>query len=193
MSKSNSELLSLSRASLNGKWGLAIGTILLLGILEVAAGSIPFLSLILGGPFTLGAAIFSLNISREREAKLDDIFQGFQNFSNALVTYLLMVLYIFLWSLLLIIPGIIAGLGYSLVFYIIADEPDIKPSDALNKSKQMMDGYKMKMFTLCLRFFLLGILCVLTLFIGLLWLIPYVHITMAKFYDDVRNAPAQVV
>jgi uncharacterized membrane protein len=144
------------------------------------------LTLIIGGPLALGAAIFSLSISRGKEARLEEIFQGFNNFGTALVTYLLLLLYIFLWTLLLIVPGIIAALGYSLTFYILTDDQSIKPQDALKKSKSMMDGHKEKLFYLWLRFLLLAILCILTLGIGFLWLIPYVHVTMAKFYDDVR-------
>jgi uncharacterized membrane protein len=98
-----------------------------------------------------------------------------------------MLLYIFLWSLLLVIPGIIAALSYSMTFYIIADDPSIKPQDALKKSKAMMNGYKEKLFYLYLRFILLAMLCILTLGIGFLWLIPYIHITMAKFYDDING------
>jgi uncharacterized membrane protein len=145
------------------------------------------LTLIIGGPFALGAAIFSLSISRGKEARLEQIFQGFNSFSTAFIAYLLVILYVLLWALLLIVPGIIAALGYSMTFYILADDPLIKPQDALKKSKSMMDGYKLKLFYLVLRFFLLALLCILTLGIGFLWLIPYVHVTMAKFYDDIKG------
>jgi uncharacterized membrane protein len=101
-------------------------------------------------------------------------------------------LYIFLWLLLLIVPGIITALSYAMVFYILADNPTLKPQDILEQSKQMMNGYKWKLFYLLLRFFLLALLCVLTLGIGFLWLIPYVNITIAKFYDDVKNNPAHI-
>jgi uncharacterized membrane protein len=136
----------------------------------------------------LGAAIFSLNVSRDKELKVEQIFQGFKHFSTALVTYLLMVLYIFLWMLLLIIPGIIAALSYSMTFYILADEPNLKPSEALQKSKQIMHGYKFKLFGLYLLFILLGIACILTLGIGFLWLVPFAAVTTAKFYEDIRES-----
>jgi uncharacterized membrane protein len=145
------------------------------------------LTLIIGGPLALGAAIFSLSMSRGKEARLEQIFQGFNNFSTAFIAYLLIILYVLLWALLLIVPGIIAALGYSMTFYIVADDPLMKPQDALKKSKSMMDGYKLKLFYLCLRFFLLGLLCILTLGIGFFWLIPYGHVTMAKFYDDIKG------
>jgi uncharacterized membrane protein len=197
MSTDNLTLLRAARESLKGKWGLAILTFFIYILLTTVPSSVKphgsiltlrsTLTLIIGGPLALGAAIFSLSISRGKEARLEDIFQGFNRFSTAFITYLLILLYVLLWLLLLIVPGIIAALGYSMTFYILADDPLIKPQDALKKSKSMMDGYKLKLFYLSLRFFLLAILCILTLGIGFLWLIPYVHITMAKFYDDIKG------
>ena len=73
-------------------------------------------------------------------------------------------------------------------FFILADDLSLKPKEALDKSKQMMDGYKWKMFYLTLRFFGLGLLCLLTLGIGFLWLIPYSYVAMAKFYDDINQS-----
>ncbi len=197
MNTENVTLMRAARESLKGKWGVAILTFLIYILLTSTTGTarshgsmLTFssaLTLIIGGPLALGAAIFSLSISRGKEARLEQIFLGFNNFSTALITYLLLILYVLLWTLLLIIPGIIAALGYSMTFYILSDDPLIKPQDALKKSKSMMDGYKLKLFYLCLRFFLLGLLCILTLGIGFLWLIPFIHVTMAKFYDDIKG------
>ena len=196
MNTENVTLMRAARESLKGKWGLAILTFLIYTLLTTPGSTRSYgsmltfsstLTLILGGPLALGAAIFSLSISRGKEARLEQIFLGFNNFSTALITYLLVIVYVFLWTLLLIIPGIIAALGYSMTFYILSDDPLIKPQDALKKSKAMMDGYKVKLFYLCFRFFLLGLLCILTLGIGFLWLIPFVHVTLAKFYDDIKG------
>jgi uncharacterized membrane protein len=197
MNTSNVSLLREARESLKGKWGIAILTFFIYILLTTTSGSMrphgsfltmsSILTLLIAGPLALGAAIFSLSISRGKEVMLEQIFQGFNNFSTAFITYLLVLVYVFLWTLLLIVPGVIAALGYSMTFYIIADDPIIKPQDAMKKSKSMMDGYKLKLFYLCLRFFLLALLCILTLGIGFLWLIPYVHVTMAKFYDDIRG------
>jgi uncharacterized membrane protein len=197
MNTENITLMRAARESLKGKWGLAILTFFIYTLLTTSSGTVrshgsiltlsSILTLIIGGPLALGAAIFSLSISRGKEARLEQIFQGFNSFSTAFIAYLLTILYVLLWALLLIVPGIIAALGYSMTFYILADDPLIKPQDALKKSKSMMDGYKLKLFYLGLRFFLLALLCILTLGIGFLWLIPYVHITMAKFYDDIKG------
>lgn len=186
----NTELMQSARESLKGKWGLAIGTFIIYSLLMGAAGSIKspasLISLLIGGPFALGAATFSLNLSRGNDARLEQIFQGFNRFSTALGAYLLMLLYVILWTLLLIIPGIIAALSYSMTFYIISDDQSIKAEDALKKSKTMMQGYKLKLFYLGLWFFLLALGCILTLGIGFFWLIPFINVSMAKFYDDIK-------
>ncbi|MDC9723757.1 MAG: DUF975 family protein [Urechidicola sp.] len=194
MDTSNSELMKDAERSLSGKWGLAVGTFFVIGLinfaLQLMADYIPFSSIvniIIAGPLALGVAIFSLNLSRDNNAKSDNIFDGFKNFGNAIGTYLLMVLFIFLWTLLLIIPGIIAALSYSMALFILADDPDIKPMEALDESKRMMDGHKEKLFFMYLRFFGWSLLCILTLGIGFLWFIPYANVSLAKFYDDLKK------
>jgi uncharacterized membrane protein len=193
MNTENVVLMQMARESLKGKWGLAIGTfvvyLLITVTLQVIPVAGPIVSLIISGPFSLGLAIFSLAISRNQEARLEQIFQGFNNFGTALGTYLLMVLFILLWMLLLIIPGIIAALSYSMTFYILADDKSIGAMEAIDKSKQMMYGYKWKLFCLGLRFIGWALLCILTLGIGFLWLFPYIQVSVAKFYDDVKANP----
>jgi uncharacterized membrane protein len=192
MSTQNSEIMSSTWQFLKGKWPILIVTYLVFMVLSQTLGFIPKIgsvfTMILAGPFALGSAIFSLHVSRGEEYRTEQIFDGFKNFGNALVAYLLMILFIFLWMLALIIPGFIAAMSYSMTFYIMADNPTIEPMEALRKSKAMMDGYKMKLFTLQLRFILLTLLSIFTLGIGLLWLIPYMHITAARFYDDIKSS-----
>lgn len=192
MPTQNTELMRMARASLRGKWPLAIGTFLVYTLITSSFGAMRqagVIGLLITGPLALGAAMFSLNLSRGREAKLEQLFDGFRLFSKSLVTYLLMLLYILLWSLLLIVPGIIAALSYSMSFYILADDPSLLPRDVLERSKKMMYGYKSKLFGLCILFLLLSILCILTLGIGFLWLIPHANVTMAKFYEDIKDRP----
>lgn len=139
----------------------------------------------------LGLAIFSLHLSRGQEAKVAQIFEGFSDFVRAFVAYILMCVFILLWALLLIVPGIIAALGYSQTFYILAEDKSITGPEALKKSKAMMMGHKMKLFLLGLSFigwFLLGIL---TAGIGFLWILPYFQVTMAKFYQDISSGVSE--
>ena len=186
-----------ARQSLSGKWGLAIGAFFVFVLICIIAGSVPkvgvLISLLVTGPLVLGIVIFSLAISRGTGAKFEQIFEGFNQFGRALVAYLLIALFTILWSLLLIVPGIIASLSYSQTFFIMADDGSIGVGDAIKKSKKMMYGYKWKYFCLKLRFLGWAILSILTLGIGLLWLLPYVQISQAKFYDDIKGPVQNVV
>jgi uncharacterized membrane protein len=179
-----------AREALKGKWGLAIsGSLIYLGI-TVVAQFIPIIkfvaNLIITGPLLLGMTAFYLTLSRRQEANLSQLFDGFQRFVDALVTYLLMALFIFLWSLLLIVPGIMAALSYALTFFLMVENPGLKGKEALQKSKALMNGHRGKLFCLFLRFLGWIILGALTFGIAFLWIIPYMQTAMARFYDDVR-------
>lgn len=198
MAKENSLLVQEAKESLNGKWGLAIGTylvyMLIVGVVIFIFSFTPYVgdyaasivTLLIGGPFALGIAIFALSISRNQDASLNQIFQGFNYFGKAFYLNLLIGIFTFLWMLLLIVPGIIKALSYSMAFFIFADDGAKAPMNVIYESKKMMYGYKGKLFCLYLRFFGLLLLCILTLGIGFLWLLPYMQVTMAKFYEDVK-------
>jgi len=187
----NRDIMAAARQSLQGRWGLAIGTYLVYAIIVVAVSYIPVMgslaSLIISGPMVLGLCIFFLSLSRQGDPALEQIFQGFEKFGVALGAYLLQAVFVFLWALLLIIPGIIAALSYSQTFYIIAEDDGIGPLEAIRKSKEMMRGHKWKIFCLAWRFIGWVLLCMLTLGIGYLWLFPYMEVSYARFYDDVSG------
>jgi uncharacterized membrane protein len=184
----NKTLMQEARAALKGIWGLAVGTFFVVLLICIVAQMIPRIGwlvwLIIAGPISLGICIFSLAIARKKNPQFSQIFNGFQKFGVSLGAYLLMILFVILWMILLIIPGIIAALAYSMTFFIIAENDTIKPMDALKKSKEMMNGNKWKLFCLFLRFLGWIILSILTLGIGFLWLVPYMNVSLAKFYDD---------
>lgn len=191
----NTELMGHARESLSGKWGIAIGTTL---VYMIVAGSLqmipyvgPVIGLVIGGPFALGYIIFAKNISRGEEARLEQIFDGFKHFGTALATNLLVAVAVIIGMLFFIIPGIILALGLSQSMFIISDDREIGAYDALRKSWEMMKGYKTKFFGLGLLFFGLALLSALTLFIGLFWLIPFMQVTLVKFYDDVNGKDIQ--
>ena len=193
MQTENKVLMEQAREALKGKWKLAVGTyflyMLMLGVMQAVPAVGPLVSLVVSGPLMLGMTLFSISISRNKEAKLEQLFEGFKRFSKALAAYLLMVIFTLLWMLLLVVPGIIAAISYSQLFFILAEDESISAGDALKKSKKMMYGYKWKFFCLVWRFFGWGLLSALTLGIGLFWLIPYIQVSMAKFYDDILNKP----
>ena len=188
--------MAQARESLKGKWGLAIGTYIVFMLIMFAIQLIPIagfiISFLITGAMSLGLAIFTLSLSRKQDAKLSQIFEGFQKFGVALGAYILMGILVILWMLLLIIPGIIAALAYSQTFYIIAENDSIGPLQAITKSKEMMKGNKWKYLCLGLRFIGWGLLCILTLGIGFLWLAPYIMVSLAQFYDDIAKEDSTV-
>ena len=193
--KENTQIMSEARASLNGKWPLAIGTFLILLLISMGAALIPLAGQIIGiliaGPLAVGGAYFALNIVRDQVAQTDDLFFSFNNnLSNSILAYLLVVAFALIGFVLLIIPGIIVALALSQTWFILAENPSMDSYDAIMGSKKMMDGYKFKLFKIQLRLLGLGLLCLLTLGIGFLWLLPYQYVVYAKFYEEVKAANA---
>jgi uncharacterized membrane protein len=187
----NSELTEAARNALRGNWGVAIGTFLLYAIIISVISSIPLLGalaiFVVHGPFLLGIAIFYLNLSRGTRREVELIFKGFSRFGLAFSAYWLMGIFVFLWSLLLIIPGIIMSFAYAMTFFVIADDESVSAMAAIRRSQEMMRGNKFKLFLMMCRFIGWTILSLLTFGIGFLWLVPYIAVSVAKFYDDVKG------
>jgi uncharacterized membrane protein len=189
----NKVLMQQARDALKGKWGLAAGTYFVFILISVGLECIRFpkvggvLSFIMTGPLNVGLAVFFLAISRNKEPQFSHLFDGFKNFLVNSLTLIYLTIFIILWSLLLIIPGIIAAISYSMTFFIRADDDSLTALEAITKSKKMMYGYKWKLFCLYLRFIGWALLCILTLGIGFLWLVPYIEVSAAKFYDDLLS------
>ena len=189
--KTNSQLRSNARALLKGNWVTAILLCLIFSILCGLPGYIPYfgpiIGILLSGPLTLGLASCFLKLVRCEPFIFENLFDGFKKFSSSVIAQLLITIFVILWSLLLIIPGIIASYSYSMVFYILSDNPELSAMEALNKSKELMLGYKWKLFCLHLTFIGWGILAILTLGIGFLWLTPYIYGSVASFYEDLKT------
>ena len=126
--------------------------------------------------------------AREVQTPVSELFSGFRmNYSNAVLTMFMRQLYIFLWSLLLFIPGIIKGYSYRMVPYLLAENPDMDYRRALQLSTDMMDGHKMELFLLELSFIGWNILSGLTMgILGILYVNPYFAATEAEFYVALR-------
>jgi uncharacterized membrane protein len=191
MNTENAILMKMARESLQDRWALAIGVFFLNIIITTAVQFIPYLgtlvSIAISGPLLLGLSLFILSISRDEEAYLEQLFEGFKNAGTATAANIITGVIIMIGLVLLIIPGIIAALSLSMTFYIIADDDSIGVLDAIKKSNEMMKDHRWKLFYLYLRFFGWGIVCLLTLGLGFLWLIPYIQVSVAKFYEDIKD------
>ncbi|WP_426347894.1 DUF975 family protein [Alloiococcus sp. CFN-8] len=143
---------------------------------------------IVGGAIKLGNCKFNINLNRNAGAEFDDLFSCFNIFGKAFLLRLLTEIYEFLWTLLLVIPGIIAYYRYAMAPYIMAEDTSLTASEAIAKSKEMMLGNKWRLFCLDISFIGWGLLAViLTLGIGLLWLNPYMEASRAAFYIELRG------
>ena len=140
-------------------------------------------------PINIGVVAYVVNIVREKEFAIKDIFSKYSSFVRIFVTNILEGIIIFLWSLLLIIPGIIRALSYSLVNYILADSKydDLSSSEILALSKKLMDGHKMDYFLMNFYYCLLIILGVFTLGILWIWIIPEMQLANAKFATNLLD------
>ena len=145
------------------------------------------IGLIICGPLSLGYATMILLIANNKKPDFVILFSGFKRFGASLATYLLLIVFIILWTLLLIIPGIIACLRYSQTFYILSENEHIGPLDAIQKSKEMMIDNKWKLFCLYCRFIGWFVLCIITLGLATLYVMPYFSVSCAKFYEDLKN------
>jgi len=183
---SQSKIMDEARRDLSGNWGLAIGFTCIFILLSLAMLIFPLSPLIFSGPLSLGVVFFYLNISRNKYAEIGNIFEGFNNFGDALLAYIVYFISIFFGFILFIIPGIFLALAWSQTFYILHDNPGISATDALKKSWDMMDGFKWDYFLLALIFVLLFILSSFTFYIALLWLIPFMQMSYAKFYERIK-------
>lgn len=138
-----------------------------------------------------GLSVYLLKLIRGEERGLSDLFYYFKSghqFVRGTITTVLVTVFVILWTLLLIIPGIIKGIAYSQVTYILKDNPDMKPLDAITLSRRMMDGYKWKYFLLGLSFIGWAILVAITFGIALLYVGPYYYASITQFYEEVKEA-----
>jgi len=104
------------------------------------------------GPLVLGLSMYFLALFRRHKVELVDVFLGFEHFKKSLGLFLFMYLFVFLWTLLFIVPGIIASIRYSQAFFILADDPSKGVRQCMDESKAMMKGNKAKYFWLGLSF-----------------------------------------
>ena len=196
----NNQIMKEAQESLKGKWGISIAACLIAGVITIMITILGgylinedwggnLLSLFVTPPIGVGLALFFLNLHDGNKLEIRTIFNPFKEvWLNSVLAYFMMIVIIIIGSILFIIPGIIASLMFSQVFYIIAEDNKIDPYNALVKSKKMMDGNKWKLFKIILRILLLAIVCILTLGIGFIWLAPYQNSVYAKFYNLLKES-----
>ena len=149
------------------------------------------LALLLGGPIAVGLNYFFVkNVQGEREelSVTTPFTEAFKNYPRKLGGSLWMGLFVFLWALLLVIPGIIKGISYSMTQYLLADCPNVKARDALKLSMRMMNGHKWEYFVMGLSFLGWILLSALTLgILSVFYVDPYLRSSFAEYYLELRD------
>jgi len=188
--RDNAMLMAEARQALSGRWKTAVGAAAIFIGISYPLQWLPPLgclaAFIVAGPFSLGKARFFLGISRKKQVSASQVLSGFQMFWKSFGVYFFYVVFTALWSLLLIVPGIMAALSYAMAFFILADNEGVGPLEAISASKALMAGHRWRLACLGGRFFGWGILSVLTLGIGFLWFLPYAGVSTALFYEDLK-------
>ena len=167
-------------------WHVFAGSAIYIAIFAVITGIALF---ILGSIVEVGYMKFNLElVDRQKKTEIGTMFGYFQFWKTTACARLLRSVYVLLWSLLFIIPGIMASFSYAMTSYILAENPELTAGEAIEQSKQMMYGHRWRLF--CLQFSFIGwelLSALLTLGIGGLWITPYKQAAIAAFYREISG------
>ena len=192
----------------------------LLAALLVGIGLWAIFTLIVCGAAQLGYARFNLNLVDGKDAAISDLFSQKDRLWDGFCMKFLQGLYIALWSLLLVIPGIVKTYSYAMTPYIMSEHPSLTANEAITESRRIMDGNKWRLFCLDLSFIGWELLCALPLYIGYFLILryfsgseamaislvllltiplsigfffvrPYEEAAWATFYRDITAAPTE--
>ena len=193
--KTISQLKTMALGQLKSNWYMAIIAALILSALKLLAiGSIGrffnfyiIVWMAIMGPLWFGFVKYFLKMKRKEPFALENLFDGFKLYVPSFLLALLIYIFTLLWALLFVVPGIIAAISYSQAYFILVDNPDLSAMEAIKKSKEMMCGHKWFYFKMLFSFIGWGLLCLFTVGIGFLWLIPYAQMTVTNFYDELKS------
>lgn len=193
--KDNSQYRAEARQALAGNWGsAALLTLIYALIVGMVGAGVSFIIPGIGSiaarflflPITLAFILTFLFLLRGEKKPIEYLFQKYNK--RTLTTMVLADIYTMLWALLLIIPGIIKSYSYAMVPYILKEDKTVENNAAIEKSMEMMQGYKMKLFLLDLSFLGWYILSIPTFGIAVFWVQPYHLTARAAFYEDLKNS-----
>ncbi len=188
--KTRAELKLQAKQRLGDDWFNAI-IIFLLFLLLFSVATASFIgSIIFSGVLFYGLNAYFLELIRKQETSFNQLFSGFAYFVQTLLIYLLSALYIFLWCLLLIVPGIMKAFSYSMTYFILKDNPNMEAGQVIDASSALMQGHRWRLFVLGLSFFWWFMLCTITAGIALVYVGPYMSATLAGFYQDLLDNKA---
>lgn len=160
---------------------------LVLAVVAIVASVYAVIQLIVGSVVSIGYAEFNINIVESEDPSISTLFSNFDRSKTAIWARILRSIKIALWTLLFVIPGIVASYKFALMEFVLADNPEMSAREALKESKELMSGNKWRLFCLQLSFIGWYLLGILTLGIAFIWIVPYQQASYAEFYRDVRD------
>ncbi|MBQ9737764.1 MAG: DUF975 family protein, partial [Clostridia bacterium] len=189
------ELKTLAKEQIKGNIGILFVIMLIAGGISIAATYIPiigfFATFVLTPAFELSIMMIYLDMTRGIKPVVSRVFDGFYDLWSVVKLYLISGLFIFLWSLLFVIPGIIKSFSYSMAPFILAENKGMPALEAIRRSKAMMEGHKTDAFVLYLSFIGWMLLTYVTFGLSLIWVGPYIIATYTNFYNRIkREAPS---
>lgn len=195
MKVTNSEIRARARKALDNNifsnsWLMSLLVLVIMSLVlsAVSGMSCGIGAYLLVGPINIGLAIAFLKLVRgEGKMEISTAFEGLNDFGSNLMVGLMTTIYISLWTLLFIIPGIIKSYSYTLVYCIKADHPEYDWRQCLRESEEMMKGNKMRFFSLQLSFIGWIFLSIFTCGLGSLWVNSYMQTANVVFYEEVKN------
>lgn len=185
----------MAKEQLQGKIGVLFAIILLCAAISFAGTSLLTAIPVVGSwlstfliivPLTLSLCIIFLGITKGTRPEVKDLFSGYADLWSAIKVQFFACLFILLWSLLFIIPGIIKAFSYSMAFYVLAENKGMSALEAIRKSKELMDGHKMDLFVLGLSFIGWSLVVAFTFGLAAIWVVPYMETTAANFYNSIK-------
>jgi uncharacterized membrane protein len=187
------ELKAKAKQAITGKIGiLLVIYLVMMAVTAAVSGLTSGLGAILlaGGLSISLAAIFLAIVNKDKKPAVEDLLLGFKNgnFARGLLGYIRLEVFVLLWSLLFIIPGIVKSFAYSQMFYLMADDPKLDAGAAQKKSMAMMNGHKGELFILQLSFIPWFLLIVVTFGLAAIYVCPYVQATMANYFNYLKKA-----
>ena len=193
MMKSRAEIKEYAKAAFAGRYWYCVAVTVLVSLFVTACTSftLGLGGLILSGPITAGYCYFFTQVFQGRGAEVDvgtPFSVGFTNFGRKLGGHLWMSLFVWLWSLLFVIPGVIKAYSYAMTSYILGDCPNVRAKDALKLSMRMMAGHKWELFVFHLSFIGWQLLNGFTVgLLGIFYVTPYMNTSLAGYYLEVRE------
>ena len=192
--KTNPQLRRAASAQLKGHYTNFVIVTLVYLLIVCACSSVKYastlLTVLLAFPAAFAFVMMQLDFVRNGEnPTVEGLLRTYnkQWYLKTICLQLLMGIYTFLWTLLLVVPGIIKSISYAMAPYILADNPEIGCDEAICRSMKMMDGHKMDYFLILLGYVGLTLLSMLLLCIPLLWIMPYYQVVFTNFYLELKN------